>query len=62
MENGEHALFNKLILAVKDLQISFVDLDNLLDEVTMKYNRCVELVNEVGDHIPERSVDNDEEE
>lgn len=59
MENGEHALFNKLILAVKDLQISFVDLDNLLDEVTIKYNRCVELVNEVGDHIPERSIDNE---
>lgn len=60
MEGAEHALFNKLILAIKELQIEFANLNKDLDNTIMQYNRVVELVNEIGAHIPERSIDDEE--
>lgn len=62
MEGAEHALFNKLILAIKDLQICFVNLNKNLDTTIMQYNRVVELTNEIGAHIPERGIDDGEDE
>lgn len=61
MEGAEHALFNKAILAIKELQIEFANLDKELDKTIMQYNRVVELVNEIGAHIPERSIDDGKE-